>query len=193
MLQGAEKAHRPAELPRAATKAPPEAELLPRGVARLPKSHPLADPPLLALQAAVRPAAHWALAVHRDPGVAHRRAGRQEAAPPAAARQRAALPRAVPAADRAVVPPASNRRVRSQKVICAWRCVYLYLAQTLSDRPISATAGIEDLPAAALLSSTAMFFKQLTRRAVGGRSLRVRRPAVARCVQRGPARGLVDR
>ena len=119
MLQGAEKAHRPAELPRAATKAPPEAELLPRGVARLPKSRPLADLPLLALQAADRPAVHWALAIHRDRGVA---------------RQPAALPRAVPAADRAVVLPASNRRVSSQKVINRVALRLSLLGSSLSDR-----------------------------------------------------------
>ena len=56
MLQGAEKVHRRAEL-RAATKAPPAAELRPRGVARLPTSHPLAGPPLLAPQAAAHRAA----------------------------------------------------------------------------------------------------------------------------------------
>jgi hypothetical protein len=149
MLQGPEKAHRRAELPRAATKAPPEAERPPRGVARLPTSHPLAGPPLLALQAAARPAAHWALAA-RDPGAAHLRADRREAAPPAAA-----LPRAVPAADRAVVhqaiahpaaahraaarqaavvPPASNRRVRSQKVISAVALRLSLLGSSLSDR-----------------------------------------------------------
>jgi hypothetical protein len=127
MLRVAEKVPRPAELRRAATKARREAELLHRGVARRARSHPLAGP-LLAPQAVDLPAAHWAPAVHR--GATLRAAARLKAVP--ADRRVAARPRAVPAADRAVVPPAADRRVRSQKVISA---VALRLSLTLAQVP----------------------------------------------------------
>lgn len=136
MQRGAEKVPRPAELRRAATKARRGAELPRRGVARLARSHPPAGP-LLARQAVDLPAAHWGPAVHR------------EAMLPAAARLKAVLvadrrvaarPRVVPAADRAVVPPATDRRIRSQKMISA---VALRLSLLGSKSPTGANQALE--------------------------------------------------
>jgi hypothetical protein len=52
-------------------------------------------------------------------------------------RRRAARPRAVPAADRAVVLPANNRRVRSHKVISAGGVAFIstWLNSTDASQP----------------------------------------------------------